>query len=62
MANYEDTKRDCLCRAESLWETLEITSEGTMEAKVDEIIQIAQKLEYYIYGISTDKPAELPQL
>ena len=57
MGEYEIAKRDCLRHAESIFQTVKMTAVGRME-EVDTIIEIARKLEDYIYGKPTDKPTE----
>ena len=57
MADFEDTKRDCLYQAEQIFKTTNMQAVGRME-EVDKIIEIARNLEDYIYGKPIHKPAE----
>ena len=47
--DYLITRRGCVDQACRLWQALELPPTGTVEAKVAELLRIAQMIEDYIY-------------
>jgi len=53
-ATERQVRVDCIQLAESIFKTVDVPPTGTTEARVEEVIEIAKKLEDYIYGITKE--------